>query len=145
MPSLSANLMGWAPQKNKIKCSHKIKYWGLTPFFSDLLVCCFFFKGLLPPHSLQGHHRRIPNTNVCRDACNHHKALHNSMHARQNAKATSIKHQQYALRLDCRLVAGTQGSVWSTRRSSDLTFLSAYAICRSTSCQCKNQADKASD
>ena len=48
--------MGWDPQK--IKCTHKIKCWGLTPFYFQIWLI-FFLKGVLTPHSLEVHHRRI--------------------------------------------------------------------------------------
>ena len=63
MPSLSVNLMGWAPQK--IKCC-----WGLTPFYFQICLIFYFLKGVLPPHSLEVHHTRMILLVNCRELCN---------------------------------------------------------------------------
>jgi hypothetical protein len=79
--------MGWAPQK--IKCTHKIKCWGLTPcYFQICLIFFHFLRGSCPlilfrytrggssllSSALQQHsHNRHPAENACSishvDAC----------------------------------------------------------------------------
>ena len=56
MLSLSVNLLGWAPQK--IKYMHK-KNAGVCPILLFYVFYVFYFKGLLPPHSIWVHRTEV--------------------------------------------------------------------------------------